>query len=92
MGYIPEGLNNGTVLYSPSTSTGTLRARLRSSGVVALPFQVLNHGPPPTSTAAMLLVTSNIIYKIDKIKRIESQEGFAQVIESLTNISNYSIM
>lgn len=61
-GYRPGGLKNGTEPNKPSTSTGTLRVRLRSSGVAVLAFQVLNHGPPPTSNAAMSLVTSNIIY------------------------------
>jgi len=39
---------------------GTRRARLRSSGADVLPFQLVNHGPPPTSTAAMSLVTFKI--------------------------------
>lgn len=59
--YKPGGLNRGNRLYMPSTSTGNPIARLRIGGVDVLPFQVLNHGPPPTSRAAMSLVTSNII-------------------------------
>lgn len=58
--YRPGGLNSGTKPYIPSISIGKFRARLTSSGVEVLPFQVVNHGPPPTSTAAMLLVTSKI--------------------------------
>lgn len=57
--YRPGGLKKGTRLKMPSTSTGNPMARLTNSGVEVWPFHVLNHGPPPTSKAAILLVTSN---------------------------------
>lgn len=50
----------------PSMSMGNLRARFRISEVSVLPFQVLNHGPPPVSNAAILLVTSNTLCNFPK--------------------------
>lgn len=46
---------------------GNSRTRLRAAGVDVLPFQVLNHGPPPTSSAAILLETSNMICHLPNI-------------------------
>ncbi|CAK7353274.1 unnamed protein product [Dovyalis caffra] len=52
---------------------GTRRACLRSSGAAVLPFQVVNHGPPPTSTTAMSLIMELIICPRDcKIKMVAS--------------------
>lgn len=61
--YKPGGLRNGTQPRIPSTSIGTLSTRLMISGEDVLAFHVLYHGPPPVSSAAILLVTSRIIYK-----------------------------
>lgn len=59
--YKPGGLNKGKRLKMPSTSIGNPIALLRTGEVDVFPFQVLNHGPPPTSRAAMSLVASNMI-------------------------------
>lgn len=61
--YKPGGFNSGTRPKMPSTSTGRFIACFNSSGVFVFPFHVLNQGPPPTSTAAMVLVTSRITYE-----------------------------
>ena len=50
-----------------STSMGNSRARFRAAGVDVFPFQVSNHGPPPTSRAAMLLETFKIICHLPNI-------------------------
>lgn len=50
-----------------STSMGAVRARFSISLETVLPFHPENHGPPPTSNAAMLLVTSSITYMRKKI-------------------------
>ena len=65
--YRPGGLNRGTRLKKPSTSTGNPRAPRRTGGVDVLPFQGLNHGPPPTSRAAISLETSNMICHLPNI-------------------------
>lgn len=65
--YRPGGLNRGTRLKMASTSMGNSRALLRAAGVDVFPFQVSNHGPPPTSRAAMLLETFNMICHLPNI-------------------------
>lgn len=60
--YKPGGLRKGASPYIPSTSTGSPITRVTRSGILVFPFHVENHGPPPTSAAAMLLVTSKITY------------------------------
>lgn len=60
LSYRPGGFKKGAKPKTPSGSKGSPMILLKTSGDCVLPFHVLNHGPPPTSTAAMLLVTSKI--------------------------------
>lgn len=80
--YKPGGLKKGTEPKILSISTGTFKARFRSSGAEVLPFQVVNHGPPPISTAAVSLVTSKISYVF---KNIESVRMSFQVRSHLSS-------